>query len=103
MRFLPLWVSFRSASTQVDTRTKLVDRTGATMEEVVSSIRRVSDIMGENMTATQEQSGGIEQVNQAIDHMDEATQRNAALVEESVAALGKPAARVKPAGEAVAL
>ncbi|WP_332847727.1 methyl-accepting chemotaxis protein [Massilia sp. S19_KUP03_FR1] len=71
---------------QVETGTRLVDRAGATMEEVVTSIRRVTDIMGEITTASQEQSGGIAQVNQAIGQMDEATQRNAALVEESAAA-----------------
>jgi methyl-accepting chemotaxis protein len=56
------------------------------MDDVVTSIRRVTDIMGEITTASQEQSGGIEQVNQAIGQMDEATQQNAALVEESAAA-----------------
>jgi methyl-accepting chemotaxis protein len=71
---------------QVETGTKLVDRAGATMEDVVTSIRRVTDIMGEITTASQEQSGGIAQVNQAIGQMDEATQQNAALVEESAAA-----------------
>jgi methyl-accepting chemotaxis protein len=71
---------------QVENGTKLVDRAGATMEEVVTSIRRVTDIMGEITTASQEQSGGIEQVNQAIGQMDEATQQNAALVEQSAAA-----------------
>jgi len=53
---------------------------------VVESIRRVTDIMAEITHATQEQTGGIEQVNQAIGLMDEATQQNAALVEESAAA-----------------
>ena len=71
---------------QVEAGTKLVDRAGATMEEVVTSIRRVTDIMGEITTASQEQSGGIEQVNHAIGQMDEVTQQNAALVEESAAA-----------------
>ena len=71
---------------QVEAGTRLVDRAGATMEEVVTSIRRVTDIMGEITTASQEQSGGIAQVNQAIGQMDEATQQNAALVEESAAA-----------------
>jgi methyl-accepting chemotaxis protein len=71
---------------QVEAGTKLVDRAGATMDDVVTSIRRVTDIMGEITTASQEQSGGIQQVNQAIGQMDEATQQNAALVEESAAA-----------------
>ena len=77
---------FSTSSAQVEAGTRLVDRAGATMEEVVTSIRRVTDIMGEITTATQEQSSGIEQVNQAIGQMDEATQQNAALVEESAAA-----------------
>ena len=75
-----------ASSEQVEAGTRLVDRAGATMEEVVTSIRRVTDIMGEITTASQEQTGGIEQVNRAIGQMDEATQQNAALVEESAAA-----------------
>ena len=71
---------------QVEAGTRLVDQAGATMDDVVTSIRRVTDIMGEITTASQEQSGGIEQVNQAIGQMDEVTQQNAALVEESAAA-----------------
>ena len=59
---------------------------GATMTEVVDSVRRVTDIMSEIMAATQEQSAGIEQVNQAVGQMDEVTQQNAALVEEASAA-----------------
>ncbi|MBA4094761.1 MAG: hypothetical protein C0489_11840, partial [Candidatus Accumulibacter sp.] len=73
---------------KVDIGAKLVDQAGATMEQVVESIRRVTDIMAEITHATQEQSGGIEQVNQSIGLMDEATQQNAALVEESAAAAG---------------
>ena len=71
---------------QVEAGTRLVDRAGATMEDVVTSIRRVTDIMADITTASEEQSGGIEQVNQAIGQMDQATQQNAALVEESAAA-----------------
>ena len=56
------------------------------MNEVVESVRRVTDIMSEIMAASQEQSAGIEQVNQAIGQMDEVTQQNAALVEEAAAA-----------------
>ncbi len=73
---------------KVDMGAKLVDQAGATMEQVVESIRRVTDIMGEITHATREQTDGIEQVNQAIGLMDEATQQNAALVEESAAAAG---------------
>jgi len=71
---------------KVDTGTRLVDHTGATMREVVDSIRRVTDIMGEISSASQEQITGIDQVNQAMGQMDNATQQNAALVEEATAA-----------------
>ncbi|MEN6629761.1 MAG: methyl-accepting chemotaxis protein, partial [Sulfuricella sp.] len=59
---------------------------GQTMEEIVTSIKRVTDIMSEISAASVEQSAGIEQVNQAITQMDEVTQQNAALVEEAAAA-----------------
>ncbi|MFA0924841.1 methyl-accepting chemotaxis protein [Xanthomonas fragariae] len=64
----------------------LVHSAGKTMTEVVASVQRVTDIMGEISAASQEQSAGIEQVNQTITHMDETTQQNAALVEEATAA-----------------
>ncbi|WP_343124020.1 methyl-accepting chemotaxis protein, partial [Xanthomonas graminis] len=57
-----------------------------TMQEIVSSVQRATDIMGEISAASQEQSSGIEQVNQTISRMDEATQQNAARVEEATAA-----------------
>ncbi|KQX96892.1 hypothetical protein ASD28_17540 [Massilia sp. Root133] len=75
-----------TSTANVDAGTKLVDQAGATMEQVVGSIRRVTDIMAEITSATQEQTGGIEQVNQAIGQMDQVTQQNAALVEEAAAA-----------------
>ena len=56
------------------------------MDEIVDSVKRVTDIMGEITAASQEQSTGIEQVNQAIAQMDQVTQQNAALVEEAAAA-----------------
>ncbi|MFN3790755.1 methyl-accepting chemotaxis protein [Massilia sp.] len=65
---------------------QLVEQAGATMEEIVRSVGRVTDIMAEIMAASQEQATGIEQVNQAIIQMDRATQQNAALVEEASAA-----------------
>jgi methyl-accepting chemotaxis protein len=71
---------------QVEAGSKLVDQAGATMEEIVNSIKRVTDIMGEITTATQEQSAGIEQVSRAITQMDQVTQQNAALVEEASSA-----------------
>jgi len=70
----------------VDAGSRLVDQAGKTMEEIVDSIRRVTDIMGEITSASVEQSTGIEQVNRAVAEMDSATQQNAALVEESAAA-----------------
>ncbi|CAN5444884.1 methyl-accepting chemotaxis protein [soil metagenome] len=66
--------------------TVLVDRAGVTMTEVVASIRRVTDIMGEISAASSEQSTGVAQVGEAVTQMDQATQQNAALVEESAAA-----------------
>ncbi|MBB3924251.1 methyl-accepting chemotaxis protein [Xanthomonas arboricola] len=64
----------------------LVHSAGKTMSEVVTSVQQVTDIMGEISAASQEQSVGIEQVNQTITQMDETTQQNAALVEEATAA-----------------
>jgi len=64
----------------------LVDRAGSTMTEVVNSIRRVTDIMGEISAASTEQSLGVAQVGEAVTHMDQATQQNAALVEQMAAA-----------------
>jgi methyl-accepting chemotaxis protein len=71
---------------QVETGSKLVEQAGATMDEVVVSVKRVTDIMGQITTAGLEQSAGIEQVNRAIAGMDAVTQQNAALVEEATAA-----------------
>ncbi len=66
--------------------TKLVENAGSTMNEVVTSVQRVTDIISEISAASQEQTSGISQVNQAVTSMDEATQQNAALVEEAAAA-----------------
>ncbi|RZJ62912.1 MAG: HAMP domain-containing protein [Acidovorax sp.] len=71
---------------RVEQGTALVDKAGATMTEVVSSIRRVTDIMGEISAASSEQSAGVGQVGEAVTQMDQATQQNAALVEEMAAA-----------------
>ncbi|MGE5650692.1 methyl-accepting chemotaxis protein [Noviherbaspirillum sp. UKPF54] len=70
---------------QVDAGTRLVDQAGATMHEILDSVRHVSDIVGEISAASREQSAGIEQVNLAIAQMDEAVQQNAALVEQAAA------------------
>ncbi|GGY95573.1 Cache 3/Cache 2 fusion domain-containing protein [Pseudoduganella plicata] len=71
---------------QVEAGSRLVEQAGTTMDEVVNSVRRVTDIMAEIRSASEEQTAGIEQVNTAITHMDHVTQQNAALVEEAAAA-----------------
>ena len=71
---------------KIEAGSRLVNSAGETMTEVVGSIRRVTDIMGEITAATREQVDGIEQVNQAVIQMDQVTQQNAALVEEAAAA-----------------
>jgi methyl-accepting chemotaxis protein/methyl-accepting chemotaxis protein-1 (serine sensor receptor) len=76
-----------SASVErVEQGTQLVDRAGNTMQEIVSSIQRVTDIVGEITSASSEQTTGLGQVSEAVVHMDQSTQQNAALVEESAAA-----------------
>jgi methyl-accepting chemotaxis protein len=71
---------------KVEEGSRQVADAGRTMEEIVGSVKRVTDIMGEISAASQEQTSGIEQINQAITQMDQATQQNAALVEEASAA-----------------
>jgi len=71
---------------KVETGAELVNQAGATMQEIVDSVKRVTDIMAEITAASAEQTDGIEQVNQAISQMDQVTQQNAALVEEAAAA-----------------
>jgi methyl-accepting chemotaxis protein-2 (aspartate sensor receptor) len=75
-----------ASAQNVQEGSKLVEQAGTTMEEVVTSIKRVYDIMGEISTASHEQSVGIEQVNEAMLQMDQNTQQNAALVEQAAAA-----------------
>ncbi|MCD0281231.1 methyl-accepting chemotaxis protein [Xanthomonas melonis] len=71
---------------KVELGSGLVHRAGATMREIVGSVKHVTDIMGEITAASAEQSSGIEQVNRTVAQLDEVTQRNAALVEEATAA-----------------
>jgi hypothetical protein len=71
---------------RVEQGTTLVDQAGVTMTEVVTAIKRVTDIMGEISAASTEQSQGVAQVGEAVSQMDQVTQQNAALVEESAAA-----------------
>ena len=88
---------------RVEQGTTLVDRAGETMTEVVNSIRRVTDIMGEISAASNEQSSGVAQVGEAVTQMDQATQQNAALVEESAAAASSLKARAEQMVQAVAV
>ena len=71
---------------KVGSGSQLVDQAGTTMDQVVVSVRRVTDIMGDITAASQEQSIGIEHINQAISQMDQVTQQNATLVEQAGAA-----------------
>ncbi|MFT4248532.1 MAG: methyl-accepting chemotaxis protein, partial [Pseudomonas sp.] len=81
----------------------LVNKAGATMGEIVASVQRVTDIMAEISAASQEQSSGIEQVNQTVTQMDETTQQNAALVEEATAAARAMEEQASQLVDAVAL
>ena len=71
---------------KVDQGAKLVNRSGETLQEIVGSVKKVSDIVGEINAASDEQATGIEQINQAVTQMDKSTQQNAAMVEEAAAA-----------------
>lgn len=73
---------------KVETGSRLVQQAGSTMDEIVASVQRVTDIMGEITVASHEQEAGIDQINRAIAEMDTVTQQNAALVEEAAAAAG---------------
>ncbi|WP_164558052.1 HAMP domain-containing protein [Massilia atriviolacea] len=73
---------------KVDSGARLVDQAGETMQEIVTSIQRVTDIMGEITTASAEQTAGIDQINEAVGEMDSITQQNVGLVEEAAAAAG---------------
>ena len=88
---------------RVDKGTLLVDKAGSTMNEVVSSIKRVTDIMGEISAASTEQSLGVAQVGEAVTQMDQATQQNAALVEEIAAAASSLSSQAKDLVQAVAV
>jgi methyl-accepting chemotaxis protein len=86
-----------SSVARVDAGARLVDQAGVTMDEIVTSVRRVTDIMAEITHASAEQSAGIEQVNGAIGQMDEATRQNAAMVQQAgsaAAALEQEAERL---------
>ncbi len=82
---------------------RLVNEAGQTIEQIVVSVQRVTDLMGEISAASDEQSQGIEQVNQAVMQMDDVTQQNAALVEESAAAAESLEEQAEGLSEAVSL
>ena len=88
---------------RVEQGTVLVDQAGATMTEVVGSIRRVTDIMGEISAASSEQSAGVAQVGEAVTQMDQATQQNAALVEQMAASASSLKSQAQDLVEAVAV
>jgi len=92
-----------TAAQKVEAGTVLVNEAGTTMAEVVASVRRVSGIMGEISSASMEQDSGIEQVNQAVLQMDDTTQQNAALVEQSAAAAATLAEQAHRLTEAVSM
>jgi methyl-accepting chemotaxis protein len=79
----------------VDSGSALVRRAGGTMQDIVQAVQRVNAILGEISAALAEQSGGIEQVNQAVSHMDRVTQENAALVVQAAAATSSLAAQAQ--------
>jgi methyl-accepting chemotaxis protein len=88
---------------KVEHGAKLVDDAGKTMDEIVAAVKRVTDIMAEIAAASQEQSSGIEQVNQAVMQMDQVTQQNAALVEEAAAAADSMQQQAQTLSQAVAV
>lgn len=75
-----------SSVEKVESGSRLVDDAGQTMDDIVAQVKQVSDLIAEISSATTQQSSGIAQVGQAVSHLDEITQQNAALVEESSAA-----------------
>jgi len=88
---------------RVEQGSALVDKAGSTMTEVVSSIRRVTDIMGEISAASNEQSLGVSQVGEAVSQMDQTTQQNAALVEQMAAAASSLRSQAKELVQTVAV
>jgi methyl-accepting chemotaxis protein len=88
---------------RVEQGTTLVDSAGVTMTEVVTSIKRVTDLMGEISAASNEQAAGVSQVGEAVTEMDQATQQNAALVEEMAAAASSMRTQAQDLVQAVAV
>jgi methyl-accepting chemotaxis protein len=88
---------------RVELGSTLVGQAGSTMDDIVNSIRRVADIMGEISAASAEQSAGVSQVGEAVTQMDQATQQNAALVEEMSAAASSLRSQAQELVQAVAV
>ena len=88
---------------RVEQGSQLVDKAGSTMTEVVTAIRRVTDIMGEISAASREQASGVAQVGEAVTQMDQATQQNAALVEQMAAAAGSLSGQARDLVQGVAV
>jgi methyl-accepting chemotaxis protein len=86
---------------KVDSGATLVAQAGASMGEIVAGVQRVSDVIGEISAATAEQSGGLRQVNTAVSQLEQMTQQNAALVEESAAAAESLAEQSKRLGSLI--
>mgnify|MGYP000249273638 CR=1 FL=1 len=95
--------SFDDSGERVNAGSQLVNEAGATMAEIVNAVTRVTDIMGEIASASDEQSRGIDQVGQAVAEMDRVTQQNASLVEESAAAAAALEDQAARLNEAVAV
>ena len=87
---------------KVDEGSVLVAQSGATLDQIVSAVKKVTDIVAEIAAASQEQSAGIEQVNKAVMQLDELTQQNAALVEEASAASQSMAEQARSLNETMA-
>jgi methyl-accepting chemotaxis protein-1 (serine sensor receptor) len=92
-----------ASANHVESGSELVARAGQTMGDVVVAVKRVTDIMGEISSASDEQSHGIEEVNRALSEMDSVTQHNAALVEEAAAAAGSLEEQARRLNEVVAV
>ena len=88
---------------KVDAGSRFVDEAGQTMQEIVSAVRRVTDLMSEISAASREQGIGIEQVNRAVAALDETTQQNAALVEQAAAAAESMAEQARELTHAISV
>lgn len=87
---------------KVEQGSKLVTRSGETLQEIVSSVKRVSDIVGEINAASDEQASGIDQINAAVGQMDKSTQQNAAMVEQAAAAAESMNDQARSLGDLIA-